>query len=282
MFLENLKNLDLKGFTLSANPAADHLEQALGITFLQKPSRIDLNWKNRLVLSRKTNLWIRFWALRNKWGAYINNSNTIFISGDPPELVPTHENMHGYQVQLNPKLRHHGELAVAIQHRLEERDIGNYDPEKEIVQHCFSEGMCHWAAALTAHSLPNIYDTHKATEFIESYVLDQFREKGHKDEGFDQYIKRRFDALEEGINLVRNSLVSNGQETYRLASMGLGITNNLTYASGYDFVKRAMDQLRANGVKTNIGIDMLIKNPPTLTEELRNGARYVRGLRYKR
>ncbi len=279
MFTE-YKRFSVDGFNLTDNTAVGYLEQALGISFPQKPLMIELTWRNRLVLARKANPIFALTFLRGREaGAYDGELNTFFADKGVPMVVALHENMHAYVKAKNPELRTLERTYKAINARITGKDAEYDDPETPIVHSCLNEGLCDWSAVIAATAFPEV-GLNETKYWIASHAY-RLKEKGHETETPQEYRHRNLDIIYEGVELFRTAIGRERFEAYRYAQKAQKTLYMMEYYAGYIFVLNAMSYFQASGIYINTGIDLLIQNPPLTVDQLRNGKTFARDLMVK-
>ena len=275
------KLFSVEGFDLEENIAAAHLECALSINFSHRPYWVDLNWRNRLVLARKTDILTGLLALRGHWGAYSADHNIFFTDSKSPPLVALHENMHAYLYEKNPQLREgpveHG-VTDYLYGLARAPSADTAKLEEIVVLDSFQEGMCHWAAFTTAISLPAFYKDDAAHNFIHGY-MPHFSRPEDQPMTTEEYHTELFDCLTKGISAYQAAFIESGANRKRDIDLAVKSIEDVRNFAGFAFIRDAMDRFQRDGVRLSRGIDMLAHRPPTEVKQLRNGPLYARGLR---
>lgn len=158
----------------SPNVEADLLEEHLGITFENKPTKIKLGRLDYLFnpALRKLGLGARL-SLCQPAGIYFHKENTFLVMGWSEELHGSlHENMHAFVYQINPELN-----IWSTRQELRGKKFSDFTQEKGEtylkeaiyyldVARTVHEGIAEWAAAEVMSRIgkgpkPSIDDLHE-------------------------------------------------------------------------------------------------------------------------
>lgn len=272
-FLQKMdRSFNRSGFSYSPNTEALDLENHLGIKFSEIPLRVDMNFRNRMVLfthfltppitTSNSKLHLVFAALSGNWrGIYIPGLDIYFAQDDSP-FVGHHENMHGYVDTVDPDLekRRLGLLVNQVIQGLGRKAPKADNGEDVTILKCFDEGVAQWGAVRTGLKMGGS----QAEEASSMHNLMMVGERIPGSLLIDKdYVFTQFQLIQESLGGLKG--LSSKAET-------------ATYITGYYFMTRAMGVLSRRSLSIPQAIDLLIKNPPENFEELKHPKDYAGSL----
>lgn len=261
----------LSGFAISPNPEIYDLESVLGIKFSEPPFRIESTVRNRLIYLGKQRS-IRAMVGKDAEGTYRRSYNAFFVRpNDTDRITSWHENMHSYVDFLNPEDSHDfSEFRTMLLSSNNGSKVEPKELEKVASATALDEGIAVWASIKIAQKIGSDKEKEEARDIHEIYTT-----RGRVITGKT--------LAEEGIRAVENSLITlnrlftsePGFKTPIVFNKTMSRLHHVIYYVGYNFVNQAMQAMVNKGKSVADALDILIKNPPQRTSELRNPRKYV-------
>lgn len=261
----------------SENTAAAHLEQSLGIKFVDPPKQVVLNFRNRIGLFRVIGIEALVTGSSDQAGNYSLEHNLLIVKPRMPDFVKLHENTHALMAQVNPMwgkisndiLPHSGIDIFRGKLKPEDPDL-----EDVVVKSCVMEGFCDWAALFTTKKLSQHYSLDTGENFISASTMHHYREPGHTDETYEQYSERMYDKLGGQIEELKDAVTK--RQGMRVVNLKFKI-KDLQIATGFWFVSDTMSRL-LTGRSVNQAVELLLNNPPSTLTELKSPSDYAKRL----
>lgn len=256
----------LVGFSPSPNLEVIDLERVLKIEFPAIPTKVFLTPRNWLVFRlyglfspnfRYPQIHAAEGLQAYCGGYYLPNYNTFFIMDRDP-LTSRHENMHAYEHLANPQIQQ----SYKSPHKKEAIDL-----EEFYVARHFDEGVAEYGSIRTGLRMDVDEQRKKATSRHNLLMCSDPKAENLRINR--KGIERTFDILQNILN-----------ENTKLVNIDIIRRQGMTYvlSTGYYFVFLAVRELRQNELETGASLTLLIKNPPTKLEQLRNPVSYAQSL----
>lgn len=261
----------LIGFKFEPNPATDDIEEALGIKFPVKPRRMLASQRNRRALvanafspSRLDELF--FYGLpAEDEVCYLTPYNIVLSEGES-SFGTYHENTHALVHFINPSIYRVINLYDIF---LDTVRYGVVKPEAAalettLVVKCFDEGVADWGAITTGVRMQG----QKMTEALSCHNL-------HLTE-----ITKQHSTIDEGLSILLQLTreTPNAKDRLDVFANTCDMLDDAYYPVGYYFTFEAMKMLVRLGLSTPQALTLLVKNPPTTIQQLKNPVIYARGL----
>ncbi len=263
-----------RGVRTIPNLGAPELEQALGIEFRLLPSTVLLTPVNRLFLVQVADLrsqyglvdLIRNGGSKDNAGFYREDYHTCFqhapihsrtLGG---RRAHYHENMHAFSHSLNPNLNPPTPVRMTPE-----------EIEKSLVGLFFDEGLAHWGENEAIHRRDRTPEQRERDE-EEKYSKDHkpYFHKALKD--LVGYIDNYLPLISSYIEKV---LSSDGEKYLNLSPKEL---SNFHHLGGEAFVRVVMHYLRTERLTIAESLELLIFNPTSRLEEIKNPVGYAKKL----
>lgn len=262
----------LQGFQISRNEAAEYLVKELGVIFVQVPSRVELNLRNRIRWSKEKGIGgvIAGTVTKGAVAAYDRRYGAVFVPKDDL-FSELHENGHAFLDMTNPQIRDSiDELPVMVAQRVSGKPVNLDNIEKIIAYRCFDEGVAQWGALRTAGKLVEHFEPEDVLSMENSMLHGEKNNHAKKN-----FIQEQFRAVRQATSAYKTALSQTGPKVMIEGMSAESQLSDPQYVVGYHFVDRAMQTLANSGRQVGEALMGLIRKPPERIDDLERPQEYV-------
>lgn len=292
----DIENKVLRGFKTSPNIYVPDIEQVLGIKFDPIPSRVEWSLRNRVAALIFARQYPKIFNMLGsgllgvgKWAGKSIPEYNLYLDKTHVPYIGFHENGHLLVSQIDPSFN--------------VDSFKKEGPRIAAIKSCFDEGISDWIAIKTALKSQDDPTRLDAIWHHNNNLSRRPPRNGGVLTRDSDKVKELFPKLIESIHLNEQSLAreqevqssssktdinwreaGNAWAELKVASKGLRtsieagkIMIAVRYSVGYYFCLQAMKSLEKRR-KTADALVILINNPPTTLDHLRNPQSYVQSI----
>lgn len=277
------KNLD--GFTISANPTIDILEDRLGISFPEIPNKIVLDEENSRIYSRKRPFLSLLRRPNDEGSLHSRSTNAFLLNSETSYSVDLFQNMLSYVRQKNPEFTDMEQKLLRVDNERIPNDYTAAEAEKYVIYRSFHEGL----AGVLAKGVNDLLLKEQVDEVFKSSDLDIFNgitlEGQHENMPLPEITDEQVQQMKDSITALQQSSAveftgAHGVHTYRnLRKRTFTLIkikkSDDNLVMGALFSAHALNELTVNGIELPEAIDLLIEHPPQTQEELLSPQQFV-------
>lgn len=268
--IERRLSRSLDKFQVSENKSIEYIEDELGVRFEQAPKKIELNFRNRVQLARKSGIgkFIKSSVRGQSAAFYDRRYGAIFVKGSDL-FAELHENTHAFLDSVNPRI---GDtinmLPIMVSKRIVGEQIDFDEVEAILVYRCFDEGVAHYGALRTAANLTQLLNQEDVFS-VRNLLLC-----GADNIQSDQYVRSQISVVRQAIHSYESALSQNG---FKVIAENMRAESHFSEAQdtvGFHFVDTFMQIFDSNRQSGEVLVE-LIENPPERITDLEAPQKYA-------